>query len=103
MLIPGRLLTGRTYLKLARIVRALSAVADSCCLPLAAAVAVTVAVSRDQEGGPRRLILLAVPYLAKRLSRPPVIGMELAHSSPQPDCCRTPGRTGSVKAVFACT
>ena len=74
----------RTYLKLARIVRALSAVADSCCLPLAAVVAVTVAVSRDQVSGPRRLILLAVPYPAGRLSRPPAIGVELAHSSPNP-------------------
>jgi hypothetical protein len=23
--------------------------------------------------------------------------------SPEPDCCRTPGRTGSVKVGFACT
>jgi hypothetical protein len=89
--------------KSARIVRALSAVADSCCPPLAAAVAVTVAVSRDQESGLWRLILLAVPYLAGRPSRPPAVGVELARSSPQPDCCRTPGRMGSVKAVFACT
>jgi hypothetical protein len=57
--------------KSAWIVRALSAVADSCCLPLTAAVAVTVAVSRDQESGLRRPVLLAVAYLAGRSSRPP--------------------------------
>jgi hypothetical protein len=38
--------SGRTYRKLARIVRALRAVAGRCCLPLGAAVAVTVAVIR---------------------------------------------------------
>ena len=38
--------SGRTYPLLARILRASCAVAGRCCLPLAAAVAVTVAVSR---------------------------------------------------------
>ena len=70
--------------QLARTVRTLSAVADSCCLPLAAAVAVTVAVSRDQESGRRRLILLAVPYLAKRLSRPPSSGWNSLTPPPNP-------------------
>ena len=41
----------RTYLQLVRIVRALCAFVGRCCLPLVAAVAVTVAVSRDQESG----------------------------------------------------
>ena len=42
---PDLPLSGRTYPKLARIVRALCAVAGRCWQPLAAAVAVTVAVS----------------------------------------------------------
>ena len=50
-------------------VRGLSAVADRCCLPLAAAVAVTVAVSRDQESGPRRLV--PVPSFAGASPCPP--------------------------------
>ena len=41
----------RTYPQLVRIVRALCAVVGRCCLLLVAAVAVTVAVSRDQESG----------------------------------------------------
>jgi hypothetical protein len=63
--------SGRTYPKLARIELALSAVADSCCLPLAVAATVTAAVTRDQESGPLHLIMLAVPYLAVPLSGPP--------------------------------
>ena len=55
-LILDRPLSGRTYPKLARIVRALCAVAGRCRLPLVAAVAVTVAVNSAQavrkQGGP---------------------------------------------------
>src|SRR6266487_4286860 len=43
-----RLLSGRTYPKLRRIVRVFWAVTDRCRLPLVAAVAVTVAVSSAQ-------------------------------------------------------
>ena len=45
---------GRTYPQLARILRALCAVADRCRLPLVAAVAVTVAVNPAQAIGSNR-------------------------------------------------
>ena len=37
----------------------------------------------------------ALPVARPRLALP--------DPSPEPDCCRTPGRTGSVKVGFACT
>ncbi len=44
--------SGRTYPQLAQIVRAPCAVADCCCLPVVAAVAVAVAVKRPGAGHP---------------------------------------------------
>ena len=49
-LTPTVRFSGRTYAQLARIVRALRAVAGRCWLPLVAAVAVTVAVSASRNG-----------------------------------------------------
>jgi hypothetical protein len=72
--------SGRTYPQLARIVRELCAVAGHWCLPLVAAVAVTVAVSPGQDAFARlpsgvRLVTVRTvkgmaPYLARLAAWP---------------------------------
>ncbi len=58
--------SGRTYPQLARIVRVLCAVAGRCCLPLVAAVAVTVGV-RSYVRGVREMLWVVSESARKRL------------------------------------